>query len=249
VIPTKDSAHLLRECLASVAWADEIIIVDMFSTDATAEVCAAFPQCVVHQRDDYIFGNVNFGFEQASGDWVMRLDTDERITPELAEEIRRLVRGAPGDVTGYAFWERPVVMGRELRHGFGRRHYRQMLFRRGRARYPVVSEHEALETSGTWLPSQHGYLHFNYSSVGQFMSKVRYYTDRDVERAELPARPPAPWRGGVEFARAFYLYFLKYQGFRDGRVGLVDATLRGVYQFVHWSKLRRRYEREVGSRA
>ena len=57
---------LLRECLESVAWADEIVLVDMFSTDDTAAVCADFPNCRLHEREDYIFGNVNFGFDQAT---------------------------------------------------------------------------------------------------------------------------------------------------------------------------------------
>jgi glycosyltransferase involved in cell wall biosynthesis len=245
VIPTKDSADLLRDCLASVAWADEIIVVDMFSTDDTAEVCAAYPQCVLHQRQDlYLLGNVNFGFDQARSDWVMRLDTDERITPELADEIRELVRAAPADVTGYQFWERPIVMGRELRHGYGRRHHRKMLFRRGSARYPLRTEHDDLKTSGTWLHAQNGYLHFNYDSVSEFVAKVHFYTDRDVARAELPARRPPLWRGPLECVRALYLYVVKWQGFRDGRVGLMDAGLRGYYQVVQWRKLRHRFDQE-----
>jgi glycosyltransferase involved in cell wall biosynthesis len=229
-----------------VTWADEIIVVDTFSTDGTVEICADYPQCVVHQRDGFIQENANFGFGKATGDWVMRLDADERITPELKAEIPELVRSAPDDVTGYAFWERPVVMGRELRHGFGRRHHRKMLFRRGQARYPLRTEHDDLEASGRWLRAEHGYLHFNYESAREFMDKVDLYTDRDVPRAELPARRPALWRAPLEFVRAFYLYFLKWQGFRDGRVGLMDAWLRGRYQLVHWRKLRRRFVREGG---
>ncbi len=244
VIPTKDAADLLRGCLESVAWADEIIVVDMFSTDDTAEVCAAYPQCRLHQREDYIFGNVNFGFDQASSDWVMRLDTDERITPELAQEIRGLMASATSEVTGYAFWERPVILGRELHHGFGRRHYRKMLFRRGAARYPVRSEHEDLETSGTWLQTQNGYLHHNYRSVRQYLEKTNYYTDRDIERMELPAKAPSARHGATSVARAFYLYYLKTRGYRDGWVGFVDASMRAFYQLVLWAKVRERFESE-----
>ena len=141
VIPTKDAAHLLGDCLTSVAWADEIIVVDMFSTDETPALCANYSQCHYIQRDDYIFGNVNFGIDKATCDWVLRLDTDERITPELAAEIQTILASPPAGVTGFEFWERPFVLGRELDHGFGRKHYRKLMFRRGLARYRVEHEH------------------------------------------------------------------------------------------------------------
>jgi glycosyltransferase involved in cell wall biosynthesis len=244
VIPTKNAAEKLRGCLASVAWADEIVVVDMFSSDHTETVCAEYPQCVLVRREDYIFGNVNFGFERATGDWLMRLDTDERITAELAKEIQELVRTAPDNVVGYEFWERPIILGRELRHGFGRRHFRRMLFRRGRAAYPVRSEHEQLEGAGTWRRASHGYLHYNYTAVREYLEKTNYYTDRDVERIVLPARRPRIAAAVVNTARAFYLYFLKLRGYRDGWVGFVDAGMRAVYQFVFWAKVRERFDAE-----
>jgi glycosyltransferase involved in cell wall biosynthesis len=246
VITTKNAAHLLRDCLPRVRWADEIVVVDEFSTDETLAICASYPQCVVYQREDYIQANANYGFERAKSDWVMRLDSDEWVTPELAEEIPALMRTAPADVVGYSFWERPIVMGRELRHGWGRRHHRPMLFRRGRARYPLRTEHDTLEADGRWLPAEHGYLHFNYDSAREFVAKVHLYVERDVPRATLPERRPSRWRGPFEFARAFWFYYLKSQGFRDGRVGLVDATLRGYYRAVEWREVRRRFDRERG---
>jgi len=246
VIPTKNSADVLDDCLASVSWADEVIVVDMFSTDETLRVCDRYSNCRVIQRQDYIFGNVNLGFDQASSDWVMRLDSDERVTPELAAEIKTILANAPVDVTGFEFWERPIALGRELTHGFGRKHYRKMMFRRGTARYPVQSEHEALTTSGIWLRAEHGYLHLNYRNVGEYLQKTNYYTDRDVERAELPPKPPPVTRAILESLRAFYLYNVKWRGYRNGWVGFVDGSMRAFYQFVYWAKLRERWERERG---
>jgi glycosyltransferase involved in cell wall biosynthesis len=242
-IPTKNAGHLLRDCLASVAFADEIIVVDMFSTDDTQAVCAEYPQCRLIQREDYIFANVNFAFEQASGDWVLRIDTDERLTPELSAEVQQILDDPPPDVTGFEFWERPLILGHELKFGFGRKHYRKCLFRRGRARYPVQHEHEDLETSGTWLRTRHGYLHLNYPNVSDYLKKMDYYTDRDAERAVL-AKRPKPTGAALEATRQFYLYYVKYQGFRDGWVGFLDAGMRAGYQFVYWAKLRQRWERD-----
>jgi glycosyltransferase involved in cell wall biosynthesis len=243
-IPTKDVADLLADCLASVAWADEIIIVDMFSSDDTEEVCARYPQCRFFQRSGYIEANVNYAFDQATSDWVLRLDSDERITPELAWEIQSILADPPKDVTGFEFWERPFILGRELHYGFGQKHYRKLLFRRGAARYPLKHYHEELETSGTWVRGKHSYVHLNYTEVRDYLVKTNLYTDGDALRADLPVKAPVVLDATREAARAFYLYYLKRRGFRDGWIGFLDAGMRSVYQFVYWAKLRERWERE-----
>lgn len=246
VIPTKNSEAVIGDCLSSVAWADEIIVVDMSSTDKTVSFCNEYPQCRVVERNDYIFANVNHGFDLATSDWIMRLDSDERVTPELAEEIKAVLAAPPAGVSGFNLWERPVMLGVELTHGFGRRHHRPMIFRRGVARYPVEREHEGLETTGRWQDLKNGYMHLNYLTVSQYLTKTDYYTDRDLERYELPPQRPSIVAGVREPARAVYLYYLKQRGYRDGWVGFVDAGMRGMYQFVWWAKVRHRWEEEHG---
>jgi glycosyltransferase involved in cell wall biosynthesis len=244
VITTRNQAQLLRECLQSVAWADEIIGIDDCSTDETTAVFHEYPQCRYFQRNDYLNGNMNFGFEQASKQWVMRIDTDERITPELADEIQTMLADPPKGVTGFEFWERPIILGRELKHGYGRKHYRKMMWLRSAARYRVQESHEDLETSGIWRQSRHGYLHLSHPSVSQYLTKTNFWTDQDVVRDRLPSKAPGPGRAAWETARAFYLYYLKKRGYRDGWIGLVDAGMRAFYQFTYWAKLRERWQQQ-----
>lgn len=246
-VTTKNAAHLLKNCLASVSFADEIIVVDMFSTDYTAAVCARYPQCTLIQHEGYMQENLNIAFDRASSDWILRIDTDERLTPELAAEIQSILTDPPPKVTGFEFWERSIILGKELEHGIGRKHYRKVLFRRGRARYLVRHDHEDLETSGTWLRGRNGYLHYNYTQVRQYLEKTNYYTDNDSARAPLD-RQPRLIDAIRDTARPFYLYYLKWRGYRDGWVGFVDAGMRSVYQFVYWAKLRERWEREQAER-
>jgi glycosyltransferase involved in cell wall biosynthesis len=242
VITTRNQAHLLRDCLQSVAWADEIIAVDDYSTDETPAMFRQYRQCRYFKRRDYLNGNMNFGFDQVTNPWVMRIDSDERITPELATEIQETLAGPPEGVTGFEFWERPIILGRELRHGYATKHYRKMMWRRAAARYAVHDSHEELETSGIWRRSRHGYLHISHPSVSQYLIKTNFWTDQDVVRDNLPTKAPKASHAAGEMVRAFYLYYLKRRGYRDGWVGLVDAGMRAFYQFTYWAKLRERWE-------
>jgi glycosyltransferase involved in cell wall biosynthesis len=246
VIPTKDAAALLGDTLESVKWADELIVVDMNSTDGTDDICARFPNCRVFKRLDYIEANANFGFDQSQSDWVLRLDSDERLTPELAREIQGMLAAPPAGVDGFALWERVRIFRRELRHGWGRKHFKKLLFRRGTARYPAETEHQSLAGPATWQRMKHGFIHENYLSVTQYLAKMDYYTTNDAVRADLPAEAPPVRHAVKETARAFYLYYLKWRGYRDGWIGFVDASMRAVYQLVYWAKLRERWERERG---
>lgn len=249
VIPTKNSEALLPACLESVAFADEIIVVDMNSTDRTAEICATMAHCRLHLREDYIFGNVNFGFARATGAWTLRLDSDERITEPLQREIKHvLARGAPDDVVGYELREELRIMGRPLRHGRGRARFRKMLFRTGQARYLLEHEHEDLVSEGRWIRLVHPYVHLNYASVSEFLTKMDYYTARDVERVQLEGPPPSLARGAIEVARALWRTLGRERAYRDGYVGVLDAGMSAVYQFVYWAKVREAYvQRELRS--
>lgn len=237
VIPTRNAEEFIVECLASVSWADEVIVVDMFSTDATVEICRRFSNTRVIQREDYIFGNVNHGFELATGDWTMRLDSDERISADLANEIQRMLAHPPDGVTGFFFRQRIIILGHWLRRGRGLNSRREMLFRTGAVRYTVQSEHESLPTDASWREMQGHYIHLNYQSVSQYLRKTDYYTTRDAERL-APNEAPSLARGLIEPARAFYFHYLKRRGFLDGWIGLLDAGMMATYQFVQWAKQR-----------
>ena len=103
VIPTFNVEPIIARCLEALRWADEVVVVDMFSTDRTREICERYPNVRFLQKQDYIFANVNYGMEIATGDWVMRLDSDEVPTPELAREIQEEVLARP-EVPYTTYW-------------------------------------------------------------------------------------------------------------------------------------------------
>ncbi len=236
VIPTYNSAELLEDCLRSVAWCDEIIVVDMHSTDNTDEICARFPNCRVFKRDGYIYENFNYGMDQARSEWIIRLDTDERISPELRDEIRELLSSS--EEPPHAAYTAPMVVyiiGKRLDWGPERGRVRNILVRRGRARYPTRTEHEDFMIDGT-VGALHGpYHHYSTKSIGHFIHKMNYYTDRDLERHPHPvaARPRTVLSVAV---RHFFHVYFRQKAYRDGYHGFVLAALRSIYIVVSMLK-------------
>jgi len=160
VIPTYNVADKIGRCLDSLAWADEVIIVDMGSDDATEEVCRRYPNVRFFQRQDYIFGNVNFGIDQAGNEWVMRHDSDEVIPPALRDEILAVLAEDGRGYDGFYVAQRVLYFGRWLPEGKPGKSGREKLFRKGHFRYPVQSEHERPEISGRWGYLKNPYLHY-----------------------------------------------------------------------------------------
>ena len=244
VIPTKNVGAIIRPTLESLRFCDEVVIIDMFSTDSTKAVCQSYPNVRFFQRQDYIFGNFNFGAEQASGEWILRLDSDEVVSDELRESIQQVISDSNPPYTNYDASCRLFLFGMQLHHFYGSSdNWRTHLFRKGTARYPLQSEHEALQVTGPTGRLKGKYDHFSTPSISQWVGKYNYYTDLDAERT--PSRPPRPrWRIVLDAARFFRgAYLGKGQLHRDGYLGLTVAVMATFGQVLLELKLWERYEK------
>jgi glycosyltransferase involved in cell wall biosynthesis len=252
VMPTKDCLDLLRHSLPALQFADEIIVVDDFSTDGSADYIRTFTKCRLLQRSGYIFENVNAGIDAASGDWVMRIDSDEVCTPDLGAEIRHAIQSAPSDVLGFRILSRTYYCQRWLKYGpaydeqspnRGER-YRKMLFRRGAARYACKSEHEDLTTVGTgeWKALANRYDHYSIRSYGHYIQKINYYTDRDADRIDKSAYRPRSEVWAMLWAplKTFLVFYFKRKGFKDGPLGIMACGGYAISEFLLHAK---RWER------
>lgn len=236
VTPVFNNSAKVVPTLESVRWADEVIVVDMFSTDDTETVCRRYPNVKFHLRKDYIYGNVNFGIDQALSDWVIRLDSDEVLNPALQQSIRDFLAAPPDDVVGCIFPSVQYMFGRPMRFGPGLGGPpRRCMFRRGAARYKVQSEHEDFEVlrEGRWVTLEGYYEHFTNATVREIVTKYIYYSEKDAERIDFATyRPCHPalvmWRG----LRLFWLHYWKQNGYREGIFGFYTSLMRGAVQ--HW---------------
>ena len=143
VVITRNEEARIRACLDSVAWADDIVVVDAESEDKTARIAREVTERVFVRPWPGFAAQKNFAIEQARSDWVLSLDADETVTPELREEIQTLL-GAPAALDGYAVRRRNIFWGRWVRHGGLYPDWQLRVFRRGRGRFVERVVHESV---------------------------------------------------------------------------------------------------------
>jgi glycosyltransferase involved in cell wall biosynthesis len=232
---TRDEEANLDACLASVAWADEIVVVDAQSTDRTAEIAGKYATRVFVRPWPGFAAQKNFALDQATGAWVLSLDADEQVLPELRDEIRRVL-DADGPLDGYHVPRRNLFLGRVIRHGGWYPDHQLRLFRRGAGRFRDVQVHEAVEVTGKVGHLQGALLHSSYRSIADFVERADRYSTLAAQ--DMVARGTrVSW---LDFltrpAARFCSMYLLRGGFLDGPHGLLLALLYAYYVLLRTAK-------------
>lgn len=248
VIAAHDESANIRECIESVRWAREVVVVENDSSDDTVTLARRAGATVISPPFTTIGAARNNAIEQVSTSWVLVLDADERCTPELAAEVRDVVAGR-GRLTAYRVRRRNFFLGREIRHGGwgGESDHPVRLFRREH-RYNASRVHEHVDVSGDTGQLRGALLHYTYTSLDQYFEKFdrysRWWADQNYGRgrrgtaAAVFIRPPA---------RFFRMYLLK-GGFRDGAHGLILACLAAASVMAKYARLWERSIRDNNER-
>jgi glycosyltransferase involved in cell wall biosynthesis len=225
----------LRACLESVAWADEIVVVDAESTDKTAALARDFTDRVWVRPWPGFATQKNFALAQATGEWVLSLDADERVTPELADRIRAILM-ADGPADGYSVPRRNIFWGAWVRHGGLYPDYQLRLFRRGAGRFVDDAVHESVRVDGRMEVLDEALLHQSYRDLEDFVRRSNRYSTlaaqdwlRRGRRVSLAALVMKP------LGRFLSMYIVQ-RGFLDGWRGLVLAVLYAEYVFLRMAK-------------
>jgi len=235
VLITQNAAAQLPDCLASVAFADEVVVVDSGSDDGSAEVAARYGARVV-QKEWLGFGRQKqFAVEQAAHEWVLCLDADERVSPTLAASIVRALQAPATPVYRMARCNR--FLGRWLRHGEGYPDWSPRLFDRRRARWSDDPVHEKVLYAVSPVALEGDLLHESGEDLGRYLEKQNRYTalaaqelHRRGQRAGIAVLLLSPL---VRFVK-FYLLRL---GFLDGLPGLVHISIGCMNSFMKYAKL------------
>lgn len=235
IIITKNEALNIRECIEAVKWADEIIVVDSGSTDDTVAICREFtPHVYIHDWPGFGIQK-NRALDYASKDWVLSLDADERVTPELRAEIEATMR--EGKALGYEVPRLSSFCGRFMRHSGWYPDYVLRLFRRGSARFSDKLVHERLIMDSKTERLTGLLLHYAFENLEEVLHKTNQYStagaQMQFQRGRQSSLSGAVFRGLWSFVRSYVLR----AGFLDGREGFMLAVSNAEGTYYRYVKL------------
>jgi len=233
---TLNEEDRIGDCLDSVAFADELLVVDSGSTDATVEIARRRGARVIVRDWPGYAAQKNFALEQVAADWVLSIDADERVTPELAAEIGELLAAPPEGIAGCSLPRRTWYLGRWIRHGGWYPDRKVRLVRRGRGRWDGGRIHERLVAEGGIRRLRGDLLHYTYRDIADHLRTIDRFTAEAAQA--LAARGRAGTLAGMLLhppAKFVRTYLLK-GGFLDGLPGFMVAVLGSYYVFLKYAK-------------
>lgn len=244
IITLNEAAHI-AECLDSVAFADEIIVVDSGSTDATREMAQARGAKVTLTDDWPGFGpQKNRALALAGCEWVLSIDADERVTPELRDEILAVLQaaagsgaGGQGPATAYKIARLSNFGGRWIRHSGWWPDHVLRLFQRGTARFKDVAVHESVVTERPVATLQAHFLHYPYANLEQLIAKINHYSSEAAAMMHARGKRTSVLGAWGHASWTFIRIYLLRKGFLDGREGFILAMMGASGSFFRYTKL------------
>ena len=234
ILITKNEAELVGQCLESVKWADEIVVVDSGSQDATVEICRRYTDKVVVTDWPGFGPQKNRALAMATGDWVLSIDADEQVTPELAEEIRNTIKNTDQQV--FRLPRLSSFMGRYIRHGDWWPDEIVRLFRREHGRFSDDLVHERLMHQQPAGRLQHLMLHQSTRSIEQLIGKINAYTTGGAARVQVAGKPAGIGKAITHALWAFVWGYIFKRGFLDGKEGFIIAVSVAENSFYKYVK-------------
>lgn len=238
VIIAKNEEKRLEDCLKSADWASEIVVLDDMSTDRTVEIAKRYTDKVFQRKMDIEGKHRNYAYGLASQDWVLSLDADERVTPELAEEITRVTTSGTNQYVCHAIPIKTFI-GKKWIQGAG--YYpaaKTRLFRKGKFRYEEARVHPAVIYDGACGQLKGDILHYSCENLEQWITKFNRETTLEADKWIHDGRKVSLARTLRKTADRFLKnYFLK-EGWKYGFMGYVMSVFHGLYQLITYAKYR-----------
>jgi glycosyltransferase involved in cell wall biosynthesis len=227
----------IRRCLESLAWCDEIVVVDSFSQDRTVAICREFTDLIYqHEWQGYI-GQRNLIRQMAHHPWVLFLDADEEISPALRDEIVQTFERGTGEVAGFEFPRQVCYLGRWIRHGAWYPDIKLRLFRKDSGVSAGMEPHDHVEVNGPVRRLRHPIWHYTYNSIYDHLETINRFSSIAANEK---------FRSGGRFRlldllfRPFWRFVRGYvfrAGWREGIRGLIIALLGSMEVAIKYAKL------------
>ncbi|MCU1231029.1 MAG: glycosyl transferase, family 2 [Acidobacteria bacterium] len=238
IVHTLNELENIDDCLRSIDWADEIYLVDSFSTDGTVErVRTHFPRVRLEQRE-YLgaASTKNYAIDRATHDWIFVIDADERVTPKLRDELLRTLEG-PLDRWAYSVGRLNFMLGQPVRFSGLQRDRVTRLFHRGHARYPNKRVHADLLVDGETGVLRQKMDHYYIRTFDHMIAKMTRYANWSAAQMYIDGKTTS--LGGIigPPIGKFFRDFIINAGFLDGTRGLISVGMHVYYTFWKYAKL------------
>ena len=233
---TRNEAANIEAAIASVAWADEIVVVDAESTDDTVARARRLGARVEVRGWPGYGAQKNHAASLASHDWILSIDADERVTPELAQEIRSLLASDPPR-TGYRMRRVTWYLGRWIRSTDWYPDYQLRLYDRRAAQWNERRVHESVALAGQPGVLRHELQHYAYRDISHHLATIDRYTTLAAEQWRAEGRRASAAGIALHPPFAFLRNYVLRGGVRDGAAGLIVSVLNSYYVFLKLAKL------------
>jgi len=235
VVITRNEEANIKDCLESVKWADEIIIVDDESTDKTAEIARGYTDKIFHRKMDIEGKHRNWAYDQARNSWVLSLDADERVTSELREEIKEAI-ASPGEFKGFVIPRKNYIGAYWVKYGGWYPSGQMKLFSKQDFRWEESEVHPCALLKGPRKALINDIIHYSYKDFEDFINKMNKQTTLEAMKWVRDGRKmglgKALWRTCDRFMRTF----IRKKAYKDGLTGFMISIFGGLYQILSYVK-------------
>ncbi len=233
IIIAKNEEQNIEDCLRSVQWADEIILVDSESEDRTLEIARGYTQKIFTRKWEGYSKQKNYALSLASNEWILSVDADERVSPELRDEIRS---GLAEGFDGFTISRRNYFLGKHIT-GCGWDNDLQLrLFKKSKTTVTDRLVHESFEVNGKIGKLNNRIDHYSYRSLKDAISKMNNYSSLEA-RQKYKDKKVSPVDFITHPASAFMQYFIVRKGYRDGKYGLMVSLLHAMTNMQIYMKI------------
>lgn len=240
VISAYNEERNIKDCLSSVSFADEIIVINNSSTDNTEEIARKFTKNIIHQKNDpqRIDLQKNIGFEKATKDWILSLDADERIPKELAKEIQELLSRDRFEEIAFEIPRKNIIFGKWIEHSLWWPDYQLRLFQKGKGKFVSTTVHKTITVDGKIGKLREPMTHENYTSVTQYVQKMdQIYAENEAATLVKSGKHLRALDALAMPAHDFLKTFFLQRGYKDGLHGLVLSLLQALYALLVFAKV------------
>ncbi len=237
VVIAKNEEHMIRDCLISVEFADEVIVVDTGNTDGTNQIASEYQAKIVASSGADYSQFRNDGLKKANSEWLLYVDADERVTPLLREEIKKVIN-YKNAAEAYAIPRQNIFLGKHMHYGGWSDDYVTRLFKRSKLSSWRNPLHEEPVYEGKLKKLMNSLVHFSHRDLSSMLNKTLIFTGYEAKLHLESRHPPiVAWRIVRVMATEFWKRFVVLQAWKDGPAGIIDGLFQVFNSFIIYARV------------